>query len=83
MELEVIPCMSRPKAASKLRDCLEHGKVIPIKHFRDELANEGISFQDAHDVLRLGIIYDPPEEDTRTGEWRYRIEGNEPVNGWR
>jgi uncharacterized DUF497 family protein len=74
--------MTRPKASSQLRHCLEHGEVIPTKHFREELADEGVSFQDAHDVLRLGIIYDEPEEDSSSFEWKYRIEGHEPGGKW-
>jgi hypothetical protein len=64
---------------------LEHGKVLPTKHFREELADEQITFQDAHDVLRLGIIYDEPEQDSGThgtDEWKYRIEGYEPGGKW-
>ncbi len=74
--------MTRPKAASQLRWCLEHGEVVLTKHFRDELANEAVSIQDAHDVLRLGIIYDEPEQDSKTDEWKYRIEGYEPGGKW-
>lgn len=82
MEVEIIPRMTRPKASSQLRYCLEHGAVIPTKHFRDELADEQITFQDAHDVLKLGIIYDEPEQDLDTDEWKYRIEGYEPGGKW-
>ena len=66
MEDGVIPRMTRPKASSQLRHCLEHGKVLLTRHFRDELADEEITFQDAHDVLRLGLIYDEPEQDSNT-----------------
>ena len=74
--------MTRPKAASHLRWCLEHGDVVLTRHFRDELANELVSIQDAHDILRLGIIYDEPEQDSKTDEWKYRVEGYEPAGKW-
>ena len=56
--------------------------MLLTRHFRDELADEEITFQDAHDVLRLGLIYDEPEQDSNTAEWKYRIEGYEPGGKW-
>ena len=38
--------------------------------------------EDAWVVLRYGRIFDPPEEDTRSGEWKYRVEGHEPGGKW-
>lgn len=60
------------------RKCLQPGRrVIPGKHFRDELENEGLTLSDALHVLRTGRIYDEPEQDIKTGDWKYRIEGKE------
>lgn len=70
------------QARRQLQDCLEMGHVIPTKHFRDELSNERIPFEDAWTVLRYGNIFDPPEEDSKTPEWKYRIEGHEPGGKW-
>jgi len=56
--------------------------VVLTRHFREELSNEGVSYEDAHTVLRYGIIYDPPEENMKTGEWKYRVEGHEPGGKW-
>ena len=56
--------------------------MIPGDHFQDELAKEGIEFVDVYPVLRTGRIYEEPEPDIRTGEWKYRIEGHEPGGGW-
>jgi hypothetical protein len=28
------------------------------------------------------LIYDPPEPDIKTGEWKYRVEGYEPGDKW-
>ena len=55
---------------------------MPTKHFRDELANESITSQDAWTVLRSGSIYDEPEQDIRTGDWKYGVEGYEPGGKW-
>ncbi len=52
------------------------------RHFREELANESITFEDAWIVLRSGSIYDEPEQDIKTGEWKYRVEGYEPDGKW-
>ena len=78
----VIECFSKQQARNLLQDCLESGKVIPGKHFRDELAKEDVCQIDAWKVLREGCIYDPPEEDLKTGDWKYRIEGYEPDGKW-
>jgi hypothetical protein len=51
-------CLKRQEALDLLQHCLEEGEVVPTKHFRDELANESITFEDAWIVLRSGAIYD-------------------------
>ena len=62
-----------------LHYCLEDGGVIQGKHFREELAKEGgpLCIEDAFAVLVDGIIYDPPEIDIKTGEWKWKIEGKD------
>jgi hypothetical protein len=61
-----------------VRKCLQPGRrVIPGKHFRDELENEGLTLSDALHVLGTGRIYGEPEQDIKTGDWKYRIEGKE------
>lgn len=63
-------------ALDMLRDCLGNGgSVIPGGHFRDELRKEGLTLPDAWLVLRSGCIYNAPECDIKTGEWKYTIEG--------
>src|SRR5262245_41223511 len=74
--------MSCREAADLLHYCLEHGEIVPTRHFREELASEGIPFEDAWTVLQRGIIYDPPEENMKTGEWKYRVQGHEPGGKW-
>jgi hypothetical protein len=70
-----VRCLTRAEAANLVRRCLSTGRVIPGKHFREELADEGLDILDAHNVLRTGIIFQEPEPDIRTGDWKYRIEG--------
>lgn len=69
--------LSRPEAVKLLRECIRVGKVIPGKHFRDELAAEGLIFPDALRVLKTGQIYGEPECDPKTGDWKYRVEARE------
>jgi hypothetical protein len=77
-----IGCLSIHDAEERMRHCLKIGAVIPGKHFREELTNAGINLQDAWIVLRYGHIYDAPEKDIKTGEWKYRMEGPEPDGKW-
>ena len=65
-----------------LRACLQNGRVHYRSHFADALRDEGVDLTDAWQVLRSGRIYAPPEEDMRTGEWKYRIEDHEPSGKW-
>jgi uncharacterized DUF497 family protein len=51
--------------------------VIQGKHFREELANEGLDILDAYNVLQKGHIFQEPEPDIRSGEWKYRMEGTD------
>ncbi|MCC6793009.1 MAG: DUF4258 domain-containing protein [Thermomicrobiales bacterium] len=74
--------MTKQEALDMVRHCLEEGNIRLLKHFRDELRNERLVFEDARHVLRYGQIYDPPEQDLRRGDWRYRVEGKEPGGKW-
>jgi len=69
--------LSRTDAADLIRHCLSAGRVIPGKHFREELANEGLDILDAHNVLRTGNIFLQLEPDIRSGDSKYRMEGTD------
>ena len=78
-----ISCVRVDIALDLLRDCLGGGgAVVPGKHFTDELRNEGMTLPDAWVVLRSGCIYNPPELDIKTGEWKYTIEGYTADGVW-
>jgi hypothetical protein len=71
--------LSKAEAADLVRRCLSGaGRIIPTKHFRDELNKEGLDILDAYYVLRTGHVFNEPELDPRHGDWNYRIEGSEP-----
>lgn len=70
------------EAQDLLRHCLEAGEVIPGKHFREELKKEKLEWEAAWHVLKTGIVYSPPEQELKTGEWKYRVEGSEPDGKW-
>src|SRR5579871_3341921 len=74
--------VKRLEAQNLLRDCLKAGRVIPGRHFRDELKNENVDLIDAWEVLRTGQIYNEPEFHTGMQEWNYRVEGHEIGGKW-
>jgi hypothetical protein len=75
--------MTISEAQDLLRFCLGHGgKVIPTRHFRDELAKEDLTIPAAWHVLKKGTIYKPPELHPKTMEWTYHVEGQEPDGKW-
>jgi hypothetical protein len=78
----LIERLSRSDAQKLLRRCMQSGEVVISKHFREELANEALEIADAFTVLRKGCILNEPEPDIKSGEWKYRIEGNEPGGKW-
>jgi hypothetical protein len=77
-----VTCRTLQEAVDLMRRCLGFGEVVPSKHFRDELAGDDLTIEDAWTVLRSGNIYDAPEPDIRTGEWKYRMEGYTPDGQW-
>ena len=40
-------CLKSQEAVDLLHHCLEDGEIVPGKHFREELAKEHLSFEDA------------------------------------
>ena len=51
-------------------------------HFKRALEDEKIGITDAWQVMRAGRIYDAPEPDIKTAEWKYRVEGHTPDGAW-
>ena len=74
--------LTATEAVNLLRQCLESGRIVLTRHFREELQADGLSLQEAYYVLRTGTVFDPPEPDIKTGEWKYRVEGAEPDGKW-
>ncbi len=74
--------LSRPEAVKLLRECVRTDKVIPGKHFRDELANGSLILPDALRALKTGNIFQEPECDAKSGDWKYRVEGREVDGKW-
>lgn len=78
-----IECATTQEAMDLLHYCMsEGGRVIEGYHFRQELRSENIALAEAYFVLRSGNIYEPPELDIKTGEWKWRVEGLEPDGKW-
>ncbi len=71
------------EALDLLHHCLsEGGEVKWGPHFKKALADEGLTFADAWQILRSGIIYGAPELDIKTREWKYRVEGHTVDGIW-
>lgn len=75
-------CTTTQEAIDLLRHCLAEGDVVLTTHFRQELAAEALSIEDAWAVMQSGTVYEPPEQDIRSGEWKWKVEGYEPGGKW-
>jgi len=83
MPTMLVACQSIGEAQDLLRYCLGGGGTVkPGKHFREELKAEGLDLPNAWQVLRAGIIFNPPEVDVKTREWKHTVEGCEPDGKW-
>lgn len=71
----LIERMTPAQAEDLMRHCLEEGTIRFGAHCRDKQEQLRISDEDLRAVLRRGHVYDPPEPDIKTGEWKYRFEG--------
>jgi hypothetical protein len=74
--------LTAQEAKNLVRLCLEDGVVTWGPHFRKALADETFAIEDVYDVLQHGTIYDAPEPDIRTGEWKYTVEGHIEDGQW-
>ena len=70
--------LGKDDAKARLNECVEDGTVVYSRHFREELANDRLTISDVLSVCRSGTIMMSPEQDIRTGNWKYRIEGITP-----
>ena len=68
---------SGTEAEKLLRQRVSEGRVRLSKHFRDRLEDRRCSVEDALAAIAKGAVYAEPELDVRTGDWNYRIEGND------
>ena len=70
-------------ALDLLHFCLsEGGSVRRGPHFLKALSDEGLTLPDAWQILRNGRIYEAPDQDIKTREWKYRVEGYTPDGVW-
>jgi hypothetical protein len=84
LKLEIsLDALKSGKALDLLHHCLsEGGSVRWGTHFKKALEDERLTFPDAWQVLRTGRIYEAPERDIKTGDWKYRVEGHTPDGVW-
>jgi len=67
--------LTKDQAKAQLNLCLDDGWVIYTRHFKQELAGDGLTTEDVLAVCHSGVILMAPEKDIKTGDWKYRIEG--------
>lgn len=78
-----LEALKTAEAVDLLHHCLsESGSVKWGPHFKKALADEKLTFPDAWHILRSGRIYEAPERDIKTGEWKYHVEGHTPDGVW-
>ena len=75
-------CPSTAGAKRLLGETLERGGLRRTDHFLKQLAERNLDILDAREVMRSGEIYQPPEQDPKTGEWVYKIEGWTSDRDW-
>lgn len=67
--------LSRNDALKAIRGHLNDGFMALTVHFRDMMKKRRYSMLDVTHAIKNGVIYTEPEKDVRTGEWKYKIEG--------
>jgi hypothetical protein len=67
--------LTKAQAKAHLNLSLDDGFVIYTRHFKDELARDGLTMEDVLAICHSGVVLMAPEKDIRTGDWKYRIEG--------
>lgn len=73
--MNLVKRRTRSQAESDICFCLVTGNIAWGPHFLRELSADNFELQDAKHILKTGTIFDPPDRDIRTFEWKYKIEG--------
>jgi hypothetical protein len=73
----MIACKTPQEATDLIKYCITSGAISYGQHFQKELANESLTMSDVYFILRGGNVSLPPEQDIKTGHWKYRLEGKD------
>ena len=71
----------RPLSAEQARQAFRgpllgsEGEFLATKHFKGRMLERQCDMADVMQLARTGVIHNPPEWDTKHGEWLWRIEG--------
>lgn len=74
-----------PEATNEIRK-LARKDSLPLtytSHIRERMAERDLTTGDVLYVLKHGFVYDAPEESTRPGYYKYRIDSRSPNSGSR
>jgi len=72
--------LDKNEAKAQLNRCLNEGAISYTNHFREEFLNDDLTTEDVLAVCRSGAIPMAPEQDIKSGYWKYRIEALRPIN---
>lgn len=79
MQEKPVKCYSGEEAKRIFQQAWKEGSVILTKHCRERMKERDIDNNDLIMLARLGAVFDPPEIDIKTGEWKYTIERRKPL----
>lgn len=68
------PTVTTEQAREIFREAFGQGAVSYSTHFKRRMAKRGVDTNDLLELSHLGLIFDPPEEDIKTGELKYSME---------
>lgn len=74
-----------PEATIEIRKLAQDDR-LPLtytRHIRERMAERDLFVGDVLYVLKHGFVYDAPEESTRPGYYKYRMESRSPNSGSR
>lgn len=73
------------EATKRINACAKSDELTLTfaEHYHERLEERGLIASDINFLLKTGFVHDGPEESTRPGHFKYRIEGMTPNSGGR
>lgn len=73
------------EATKRINQCAQSLRlnIATTRHAKQQLLERSLIMGDLIHLLKTGFVYEEPEQATRSGFWKYRIEGKTPNSGAR